>query len=197
MLLKAPKKTTLTRHADADVFVRHERVRRPWMAHSVALLIVASRVDALVLTCPQKAIENDAPHVRVPPQGRLRTGGVITTARMLGQEVLQQVPPLKSYVYLGTARGHKIPGGEALQYDKYIHWVAVTVTSSQRALCRDSIAFSQSYWCSAGQLIEMRKALAMSEQKYQMTLLAISAFGKIAAAEGSLVNQVERHISAT
>ena len=189
------KKAAFVRHVDPDVFIRKERIARPWMRHSVALLIISPRVDQVVLALPQKAADRGASHVRVVPQrGLSRTDTVTTVAAHMARGLLTLPVSHKELVYLGSGRGNAYRGQTPVKYGKGIHWVGLRRHQTARVFDPDCEQFQFAHWCSANHLLAM-DTHAMSERKYILTLQALTAFNALGA-EGKIIRKARQRLAA-
>jgi len=158
-----------------EELIKSEKEKRQWMQHSVGLLVLAPRVDGLVLAQPRKVIERGASHVVVPPQRSLDTQvGVWGTAANISKELLLVPIHGDRIKYVGSGRGNAYGAGVMQPYGKWIHWFMIHIRGNKRVLNRESEWFVNPQWCEYQQLHEMNK-YAMTTRKHILLLQALAS----------------------
>ena len=174
-----------------EELIQSEKDKRQWMPHSVGLLVLAPRVDGLVLVQPRKVIERGASHVVVPPQRSLDTQvGVWGTAANITKELLL-VPIHQDRIrYVGSGRGNAYRSGVLQPYGKWIHWFVIYIRGSTRVLNRESVWFVNPQWCGYKQLHEMNN-YAMTTRKHMLLLQALASIDN----SGQLIESTKARLS--
>ena len=145
------------------------------MPHSVGLLVLAPRVDQLVLVRPRKVVERGAAHVLVPPQWSLDTQlGLRGTAAAITKELLLVPIHDERIQYVGSGRGNAYRSGTVTPYGKWIHWFMIHIRGNMRVFNHESGRFVDPQWCGHKQLHEMH-TYAMTKRKHTLVLQALAS----------------------
>jgi len=188
-------KAAFTTNVDPRELIAAERTRRPWMSHSVAVLIVSPRVDQIALVLPEKAAKRQAEHVRVPPQRAVLPDDMVEANALTLVRSLLTVPVRPNDLhFLGSARGNVHRGGQREQYGKWVHWVGLRLNERNGVFKKGSSEFQLAYWCDTNQLLSMDTSFAMSQRKYLMTLQALTAYHCLGV-EGVLIRKARERLS--
>jgi hypothetical protein len=181
------KKAAFTPHLEVDAVIREEKKKRPWLVHSVALLVLTPQEDCLALTLPQTARDHGVDHVRVPPQLSLLTQStVMQTAQTIARQLVKVPTRPAAFTYLGSTYGNRRRGGRTVSYAKMVHWVALRLSSREHVFRRDSELYHLSHWCNFNKLITQPEVMAMSARKYAMTMQALVLYQERCHSQGKL-----------
>jgi hypothetical protein len=192
-IFPASKRAIFVTAEAPDKLVQQERNRRPWMRHSVVLLILSPRVNELALVQPQKALDRDGEHVVVPPQCSLEMGdNVVGAAIQISEDVLNVPIHPDRFMYFGSGRGNSYGSGVLKPYSKWVHFVAVHIRGNKSVLNRSSHGFVRPQWHGVKSL-ESMGMYAMTRRKHEMIMQALASFDN----SGKLVEMAQAKINAT
>ena len=181
------KKAALTAHLNVDDVIRQEKKKRPWLQHSVVLLVLTPQEDCLAVTLPQTAREHGADHVRVPPQLSLLTEStVMETAHVIARQLFTIPTRSSAFVYLATTYGNRRQGEQIKSYAKMVHLVALRLPEREHVFRRDSELYQLTHWCNFNKLITQPEAMAMSSRKYMMIMQALVLYQERSHSQGQL-----------
>jgi len=194
-LRTSSNKAAFTTNVDPRELIAAQRTRRPWMSHSVAVLIVSPRVDQIALVLPEKVAKRQAEHVRVPPQRAVLPGETVeANALALVRSLLTVSVRPDDLHFLGSARGNVHRGGQRTPYGKWVHWIGLRLNQRNGVFEKGSAEFQLAYWCDTNQLLSMDTSFAMSQRKYLMTLQALTAYHRLGV-EGTLIRKARARLS--
>ncbi len=88
------KKAAFTRQKNPDLFIANQKIKRPFMPHSVALLVLSPRGDMIATAVHKTAVERGRQYIQSPPQLRMSTqqiGGISPVAETADEITVQKI----------------------------------------------------------------------------------------------------------
>lgn len=193
--LTVPNKAEFIVNPDPRNLIDAERTKRPWMKHSVALLIVSRKVDQIGLVLPASAASREVNNVRVPPQQYLRRDeGVDQSALRIAGGLVAHNVKSEDLTFLGSARGNLYREGQRMSYGKWVHWVGLHLKRRNGVFNENPTEFAQAHWYHTNQLLAMNEYV-MTERKFVMMLQALAVFNALGA-DGRLTRRAKAELAA-
>lgn len=189
------KKAAFLTGLDPRFLIDEEKRKRPWMKHSVAVVIVSPRADQIVLAQPKTAVMREAEHVCTLPQLALGCDDTVKSLAVeIANDLLQMNVRTNQAQYLGSARGNAHSSGIQQPYGKWIHFVGVRAKTRNGLFNIACEQFQSPSWWHTNALLETGPEV-MSERKYLLTLQALAAFNALGT-DGQLTRRAKERLAA-